>query len=154
MLHFLWRFLVYRENENRKRCALLSEVTQKDPRNIENFKIKTPGKMFCIACAATKWSLSMMQRTQIMILCYNVQLLKIWRSIFFLWNKTTTQPVMIHIPIDFIGLPSVNKIQLLIGDHGFYFNENIGIVFYINVKKHWRNLVHIRDQYLFNSYEN
>jgi hypothetical protein len=35
----------------------LFEVTQKDPRNIENFKIKTTGKkqmMFCIACLATK----------------------------------------------------------------------------------------------------
>ena len=29
------------------------------------------------------------------------------------------------LPIDFIGLPSINKVQLLIGDHGFYFNENI-----------------------------
>jgi hypothetical protein len=78
----------------------------------------------------------MMQRTQI-ILCYNVQLFENLSQFFILWNKTTTYPVLIYIPIDFIGLPSVNKIQLqLIGDHGFYFNENIGIVFNINVKKH------------------
>ena len=47
-------FLVYRANENRKRCVLLSEVTQTNLRNIENFKTKTTGKkqiMFCIACA-------------------------------------------------------------------------------------------------------
>lgn len=35
---------MYRGNENRKRCSLLNEVTQKDPRNIENIKIKTTGK--------------------------------------------------------------------------------------------------------------
>ena len=47
-------FLVYRANENRKRCVLLSEVTQTNLRNIENFKTKTTGKkqmMVCIACA-------------------------------------------------------------------------------------------------------
>ena len=46
-------FLVYRANDNRKRCVLLSEVTQTNLRNIENFKTKTTGKkqmMFCIAC--------------------------------------------------------------------------------------------------------
>jgi hypothetical protein len=35
--------LVYRANENRKRCVLLSEVTQTNLRNIENFKTKTTG---------------------------------------------------------------------------------------------------------------
>jgi hypothetical protein len=29
-------------------------------------------------------------------------------------------------PLLFIGLSSINKIQLLIGDHGFYFKKNIG----------------------------
>jgi hypothetical protein len=36
--------LVYRGNENRKRCPLLSEVTQNDLRNIENVKTKITGK--------------------------------------------------------------------------------------------------------------
>jgi len=56
---------VYRANDNRKRCALLSEVTQTNLRNIENFKTKPTGKkqmMFCIACVKTKWSLSMMSK--------------------------------------------------------------------------------------------
>ena len=47
-------FLVYRANDNRKRCGLLCEVTQTNLRNIENFKTKATGKkqmMFCIACA-------------------------------------------------------------------------------------------------------
>ena len=44
MLYFLWRFLVYRANENHKRWTLLSEVTQKDLKYIENFKAKTTGK--------------------------------------------------------------------------------------------------------------
>jgi hypothetical protein len=47
--------LVYRANENRKRCALLSKVTQTNLRNIENFKTKTTGKkqmMFCIVKVA------------------------------------------------------------------------------------------------------
>ena len=48
------------------------------------------------------------------------------------------------LPIDYIGLPSINKIQLLIGDHGFYFNENIGNILDTKAKK----LVHIRDQYI------
>ena len=43
------------------------------------------------------------------------------------------------LPIDFIGLPSINKIQLLIGDHGFYF------------KKYLKNLVYTRNQYILNS---
>ena len=50
------------------------------------------------------------------------------------------------LPIDFIGLPSINKIQLLIGDHGFYFNENIGNILDIKVKKYLKNLVYTRDQ--------
>ena len=37
------------------------------------------------------------------------------------------------LPIDFIGLPSINKIQLLIVDHGLYFNENIGNILDIKV---------------------
>ena len=53
--------------------------------------------------------------------------------------------------IDFIGLPSINKIQLLIGDHGFYFNENIGNILDIKVKKYLKNLVYTRDQYILNS---
>ena len=105
MLHFLWRFLVYRANENRKRCALLIEVTQKDPRNIENFKIKTTGKkqmMFCIACLATKWSLSMMQRTQI-ILCYNVQLFENLR-VKFLFSGIKRQLIQYWYIYPFISL--------------------------------------------------
>ena len=33
-------FLVYRANDSRNRCALFSEVTQTNLRNIENFKTK------------------------------------------------------------------------------------------------------------------
>ena len=83
---------------------------------------------------------ALMQRTQI-ILCYNVQLFENLRVDFFLWNQR--QLIYHDIPFDFIGLLSVNKIQLLIGDHGFYSNEDIGTVFDITVKKHWGNLVHI-----------
>jgi hypothetical protein len=53
--------------------------------------------------------------------------------------------------IDFIGMPSINKIQLLIGDHGYYFNENIGNILDIKVKKYLKNLVYTRDQYILNS---
>jgi hypothetical protein len=52
------------------------------------------------------------------------------------------------LPIDYIGLPSINKIQLLIGDHGFYFNENIGNMLDTKAKKYLKKLVHIRDQYI------
>ena len=64
-----------------------------------------------------------------------------FESRFYLWNQR--QHIYHDIPFDFIGLPTVNKIQLLIGDHGFYSNEDIGTVFDITVKKHWGNLVHI-----------
>jgi hypothetical protein len=40
--------------------------------------------------------------------------------------------------LDFIGLPSINEIQLLIGNHGFYFNENIGNI------KIYKRTVHIK----------
>jgi hypothetical protein len=33
-------------------------------------------------------------------------------------------------------MPSINKIQLLIGDNGYYFNENIGNILDIKVKKY------------------
>jgi hypothetical protein len=52
---------------------------------------------------------------------------------------------------DFIGIPSINKMQLLIGDHGYYFNENIGNILDIKVKKYLKNLVYTRDQYILNS---
>jgi hypothetical protein len=55
------------------------------------------------------------------------------------------------LPIYFIGLPSINKIQLLIGDHGFYFNENIGNILDTKAKKYLKKLVPIRDQYISNS---
>jgi hypothetical protein len=41
--------------------------------------------------------------------------------------------------------------QLLIGDHGYYFNENIGNILDIKVKKYLKNLVYTRDQYILNS---
>ena len=50
-------------------------------------------------------------------------------------------------------MPSINKIQLLIGDHGYYFNENIGNILDIKVKKYLKNLVYTRDQYILNSYK-
>ena len=53
--------------------------------------------------------------------------------------------------IDFIGMPSINKIQLLIGDHGYYLNENIGNILDIKVKKYLKNLVYTRDKYILNS---
>ena len=53
-----------------------------------------------------KWSLSIM-------------------SIFFSLRSPTPYLVMIY-PLLFIGLSSINKIQLLIGDLGFYFKKNIG----------------------------
>ena len=55
------------------------------------------------------------------------------------------------LPIDCIGWPSINKIQLLIGDHGFYFNEHIGKMLDIKVKNYVKNLVYTRDQYILNS---
>jgi hypothetical protein len=55
------------------------------------------------------------------------------------------------LPIDVIGLPLINKIQLLIGDHGLYFIENIGNILDIKVKKYLKNLVYTRDQYILNS---
>jgi hypothetical protein len=55
------------------------------------------------------------------------------------------------LPIDVIGLPFINKIQLLIGDHGLYFIENIGNILDIKVKKYLKNLVYTRDQYILNS---
>jgi hypothetical protein len=54
------------------------------------------------------------------------------------------------LPIDFNGLPSINKIQLLIGDHGFYFNENIGKMLDIKVRNYLKNLAYTRDQYILN----
>ena len=55
------------------------------------------------------------------------------------------------LPIDVIGLPLINKIQLLIGDHGLYFIENIGNILDMKVKKYLKNLVYKRDQYILNS---
>jgi hypothetical protein len=54
------------------------------------------------------------------------------------------------LPIDFIGLSSIDKIQLLIGDHGFYFNENIGKMLDIKVRNYLKNLAYTRNQYILN----
>ena len=68
----------------------------------------------------------------------------------FFFEITDTQS-SIDLLIDVIGLPSINKIQLLIGDHGFYFNENIDNILDTKVKKYLKNLVPVRDQYILNS---
>ena len=44
--------------------------------------------------------------------------------------------------VDFIGLPSINKIQLLIGDHVFY--ENLGNILDTKGNK-WLNIISISD---------
>jgi hypothetical protein len=58
--------------------------------------------------------------------------LKTEEWIFFSEITDTLSSNDLH--IDFIGLPSINKIQLLIGDHGFY--ENIGNILDAKVKKY------------------
>jgi hypothetical protein len=41
----------------------------------------------------------------------------------FFFSEITNTLFSNVLHIDFIGLPSINKIQLLIGDYGFYFNK-------------------------------
>ena len=48
----------------------------------------------------------------------------------YLFSLRSPTPYLV---IDFFGLPSINQLQLLIGDHGFY--ENIGNILDTKVNK-------------------
>ena len=69
----------------------------------------------------------------------------------FFFSEITNTLFSNDLHIDFIGLPSINKIQLLIGDYGFYFNKNIGNILDTKVKKYLKNLVCTRDNYILNT---
>ena len=69
----------------------------------------------------------------------------------FFFSEITDTLSSNDLPIHFIGLSSINKIQLLIEDHGYYFNENIGNILDIKVKQYLKNLVYTRNQYILNS---
>ena len=74
---------------------------------------------------------------------------KLLKTIFF--SEITDTLSNNDLPIDFVKLPSINQIQLLIGDHYFYFNENIGNILDTKIMKYLKNIVHIRYHYILNS---
>ena len=53
--------------------------------------------------------------------------MKLFKTLeYFFFSEISDTLSNNDLPVAFIGLQSINKIQLLFGDHGFYLKKNIG----------------------------